>query len=123
MCNQAAQMELNAMEQVMAQCCFASANLLMNGMDTLRTRCIDGITANAERCLEYVHNSIGIVTALDPVIGYVNATKIAKEALATGKGVYELVIEQKLLTKEQLDIILKPENMIEPVALDIRIAH
>ncbi|MCR4772890.1 MAG: aspartate ammonia-lyase [Prevotella sp.] len=123
MCNQAAQMELNAMEPVMAQCCFASANLLMNGMDTLRTRCIDGITANAERCLEYVHNSIGIVTALDPVIGYVNATKIAKEALATGKGVYELVIEQKLLTKEQLDIILKPENMIEPVALDIRIAH
>jgi aspartate ammonia-lyase len=116
-------MELNAMEPVMAQCCFASANLLMNGMDTLRTRCIDGITANAERCLEYVHNSIGIVTALDPVIGYVNATKIAKEALATGKGVYELVIEQKLLTKEQLDIILKPENMIEPVALDIRIAH
>ena len=123
MCNQAAQMELNAMEPVMAQCCFASADLLMNGMDTLRTRCVDGITANVERCLKYVHDSIGIVTALDPVIGYVPATQIAKEALETGKGVYELVIEHKLLTKEQLDIILKPENMIEPVALNIRIDH
>jgi hypothetical protein len=113
-------MELNAMEPVMAQCCFESADLLMNGFDTLRTLCIDGITANEEVCRRYVHDSIGVVTALNPVIGYKNSTKIAKEALATGKGVYELVLEHNILSKEDLDTILKPENMIKPVKLDIK---
>lgn len=119
----AAQMELNAMEPVMAQCCFESADLLMNGFDTLRTLCIDGITANREKCLENVKNSIGIVTALNPVIGYKNSTKIAKEALETGKGVYDLVLEHDILSKEDLDTILKPENMIHPVKLDIHPKH
>lgn len=123
MSNEAAQMELNAMEPVMAQCCFESAELLMNGFDTLRIRCVDGITANEERCRSYVHNSIGIVTALNPVIGYKNSTKIAKEALETGKGVYELVLEHDILSKEDLDTILKPENMIKPVKLDIKPKH
>ena len=118
MSGEAAQMELNAMEPVMAQCCFESADLLMNGFDTLRTLCIDGITANEEVC--YVHDSIGVVTALNPVIGYKNSTKIAKEALETGKGVYELVLEHNILSKEDLDTILKPENMIKPVKLDIK---
>lgn len=117
---EAAQMELNAMEPVMAQCCFESADLLMNGFDTLRTLCIDGITANEEKCRRDVHNSIGVVTALNPVIGYKNSTKIAKEALETGKGVYELVLEHHILSKEDLDTILKPENMIQPVKLDIK---
>lgn len=120
MSDEAAQLELNAMEPVMAQCCFESAELLMNGFDTLRIRCIDGITANPEKCREYVHNSIGVVTALNPVIGYKNSTKIAKEALETGRGVYELVLEHGILTKEELDEILKPENMIRPVKLDIK---
>lgn len=120
MSGEAAQMELNAMEPVMAQCCFESADLLMNGFDTLRTLCIDGITANEEVCRRYVHDSIGVVTALNPVIGYKNSTKIAKEALATGKGVYELVLEHNILSKEDLDTILKPENMIKPVKLDIK---
>lgn len=117
---EAAQMELNAMEPVMAQCCFESADLLMNGFDTLRIRCIDGITANVEKCRQNVHNSIGIVTALNPIIGYKNSTKIAKEAQATGRGVYELVLEHGVLTKEELDEILKPENMVRPVKLDIK---
>ena len=120
MCNEAAQMELNAMEPVMAQCCFESAELLMNGFDTLRTRCVDGITANEERCRRYVHDSIGVVTALNPIIGYKNSTKIAKEALETGRGVYELVLEHEILSKEDLDTILKPENMIKPVKLNIK---
>ena len=85
MSGEAAQMELNAMEPVMAQCCFESADLLMNGFDTLRTLCIDGITANEEVCRRYVHDSIGVVTALNPVIGYKNSTKIAKEALQREK--------------------------------------
>ena len=79
MSGEAAQMELNAMEPVMAQCCFESADLLMNGFDTLRTLCIDGITANEEKCRKDVHNSIGVVTALNPVIGYKNSTKMPKK--------------------------------------------
>lgn len=120
---EAAQMELNVMEPVMVQCCFESAELLMNGFDTLRTLCIDGIIANKERCLQDVHNSIGVVTALNPVIGYKHSTRIAKEALETGKGVYELVLEHNILSKEDLDTILKPENMIRPVKLDIHPNH
>ena len=120
MAGEASQMELNAMEPVMAQCTFESAELLMNGMDTLRRLCVEGITANEERCRSYVHNSIGVVTALNPVIGYKNSTKIAKEALATGRSVYELVLEHGVLTKEELDAILLPENMIKPVKLDIK---
>ena len=119
MSGEAAQMELNAMEPVMAQCCFESADIMMNGFDTLRVNCIDGIVANEEGCRSYVRNSIGVVTALNPVIGYKNSTKIAKEALATGRSVYDLVLEHGILTKEDLDTILSPENMIKPVKLDI----
>ena len=120
MADEAAQMELNAMEPVMAQCCFESAELLINGFDTLRIRCVDGITANEEKCLQYVRNSIGVVTALNPIIGYKNSTKIAKEALETGRGVYELVLEHGILNRDELDEVLRPENMIHPVKLDIK---
>lgn len=123
MAGDAAQMELNAMEPVMAQCCFESIDIMVNGFDTLRKRCIEGITPNADKCRQYVHDSIGIVTALNPVIGYKNSTKIAKEALETGKSVYNLVLEHGILNKEQLDTILSPENMIKPVKLDIKPAH
>ena len=111
MAGEAAQMELNAMEPVMAQCCFESVDLLINGFDTLRTRCVDGIIANEDRCRE---------EALNPVIGYKNSTKIAKEALETGVSVYQLVLDHGILTKEELDTILSPENMIKPVKLDIK---
>ena len=120
MAGDAAQMELNAMEPVMAQCCFESIDLMTNGFDTLRVRCVEGITANEEKCRNEVHNSIGVVTALNPVIGYKNSTKIAKEALETGRSVYDLVLEHGILTKEDLDTILSPENMIKPVKLDIK---
>lgn len=120
MAGDAAQMELNAMEPVMAQCCFESSALLINAMDTFRILCIDGIKANEERCRSYIQNSIGIVTALNPVIGYKNSTKIAKEALETGKGVYDLILEHGILSKEDLDLILSPENMIKPVKLNIK---
>lgn len=123
MAGEAAQMELNAMEPVMAQCCFESIDLMVNGMDTLRTRCVDGIIANKEHCISNVHNSIGVVTALNPVIGYKNSTKIAKEAMATGRSVYDLVLEHDILSKKDLDTILSPENMIKPVKLDIHPKH
>ena len=83
-------------------------------MNTLRQRCIDGITANEERCRNMVHNSIGLVTALNPFLGYEDCTQLAKEALNSNGSVYELVLEKNLLSKEQLDKILAPENMIKP---------
>ena len=120
MAGEAAQMELNVMEPVMVQCCFESAELMMNGFRTLRTLCVEGITANEEHCINEVHHSIGVVTALNPVIGYKNSTKIAKEALETGKSVYQLILDHGILTKEEIDQILSPENMIQPVKLNIK---
>ena len=113
------QLELNVMEPVIAYCLFESIHLLTNGLDTLRTHCIDGIEANVEHCRKMVENSIGIVTMLNPIIGYKESTKIAKEASETGRGVYELVLEHGILTKEQLDWILQPENMIKPVEIKL----
>lgn len=108
------QLELNVFEPVIVQSLFESIEMLKNGMMTLKVRCIDGITANKERCRELVENSIGLVTALNPVLGYETCTKLAKEALDTNRGVYELVLEKKLLSKDELDDLLKPENMIKP---------
>jgi len=109
---EAGQLELNVMEPVIAQSIFESIEMLKNGMVTLKHRCVDGITANADRCRELVQNSIGLVTALNPVLGYETSTALAKEALQTGRGIYELVLEKKLLSQEQLDEMLKPENMV-----------
>lgn len=111
---EAGQLQLNVMEPVLTQSIMESIRFLKNAMDTLREKCIDGITANKEVCLNMVKNSIGIVTALNPYIGYKNSTKIAKEALDTGKSVYDLVLEHELLSKEKLDEILAPENMLNP---------
>jgi aspartate ammonia-lyase len=109
---EAGQLELNVMEPVIAQSTFESIEMLKNGMATLKHRCIDGITANPENCWRMVQNSIGIVTALSPVLGYEICSSLAKEALETDRGVYELVIEKKLLSKQKLDELLAPENMV-----------
>lgn len=114
MAAEAGQLELNVMEPVIVQSLFESLEMLINGMKTFKYRCIDGITANADHCREMVLNSIGIVTALNPVLGYENSSMVAKEALKTGRSVYDLVIEKKLLSQAQLDELLKPENMIRP---------
>ena len=116
---EAAQLELNVMEPVMVHSLFESCHWLINGFDTLRIECIDGITANADHCRHLATHSIGIVTALKPFIGYANCTEIAKEALETGGSVYQLVLDKKLLTKEQLDKILDPQYMIQPVKIEI----
>ena len=91
--------------------------MLINGMNTLRHRCIDGITANEERCRELVQNSIGLITALVPWIAYQDLNEIARDALENKRSVYSLVLEKGLLSKEKLDEILAPENMIRPVKL------
>ena len=108
---EAGQLQLNVMEPVIAECILESQTWLINVMNTLRTKCIDGITVNADHCYDMVKNSIGIVTALNPYIGYKASTKVAKEALETGRSVYDLVLEHGLMTKEKLDEALDPKAM------------
>ena len=115
MASEAGQLELNVFEPVIVQSIFESVEMLINGMNTLRYRCIDGITANEEHCRAMVLNSIGLITALVPSIGYDLAGKLAKEALEKNESIYSLVLEKGILTREKLDQILLPENMIKPV--------
>jgi aspartate ammonia-lyase len=114
MAAEAGQLELNVMEPVIVHCLFESIEMLKNGMETLMHRCIKGITANEEHCRKMVQNSIGLVTALNPYIGYENSNILAKEALENNRSVYELVLEKGFLSREELDRILDPENMIRP---------
>ncbi|MEA4903616.1 MAG: lyase family protein, partial [Petrimonas sp.] len=118
MASEAGQLQLNVMEPIIAYSLMESIEMLINGLNTLRSKCIVGITANEERCKNMVLNSIGLVTALNPYLGYENSTKVAAEALKTGRGVYDIVLEHKLIDKEKLDEILKPENMIQPRKID-----
>ena len=111
---EAGQLQLNAFEPIIAHSLFKSLKHLRNGCITLRERCVKGITANREDLRRTVEHSIGIVTALNPYIGYTNATEIAQQALASGRSVYDLVLEKKLLSKAQLDEILHPENLTKP---------
>ena len=108
---EAGQLQLNVMEPVIVECILESQTWLINVMNTLRTLCVNGITVNAEHCQKMVKNSIGIVTALNPYIGYKASTKVAKEALETGRSVYDLVLEHGLMTKEKLDEALDPKAM------------
>lgn len=111
---EAGQFELNVMEPVMAYNLFNSLTILTNVINTLNYKCIQGIMANEERCREMIDKSVGVVTALLPHIGYEQSSIIAKEALATGRSVKELIIEKELLTSEQLDVILSPSEMTRP---------
>lgn len=112
--SEAGQLELNVMEPVIVYSIFESVEMLKNGMNTLNERCIKGITANEEHCRQVVYNSIGLITALNPIIGYENSNMLAKAALDGNRSVYELVLEHKLMTKEDLDEALDPKNMIGP---------
>ncbi|TAE11276.1 MAG: aspartate ammonia-lyase [Bacteroidetes bacterium] len=112
--SEAGQLQLNVMEPVIAFHLFFSLNIMERGFYTLKEKCIDGITANRDVCKNFVMNSIGIITALNPIIGYENASAIAREALETGASVYNLVLERKLVTQEKLDEIFSPENIINP---------
>jgi aspartate ammonia-lyase len=114
---EAGQLELNVMEPIIVQSIFESVEMLKNAMRTLQHLCIEGITANVDVCRAYVMNSIGLVTALNPILGYETSTALAKEALISGRGVAELVLEKGLMSKEQLDEALTPENMIKPKKL------
>jgi aspartate ammonia-lyase len=114
MASEASELELNMAEPIIAFNLFFGLSLLRNAAIALHTRCISGIEANRERCMDYVRNSIGLVTALNPVLGYERSAAIAKEALATGASVYSLVLEKGWLEKQQLDELLSPEAMTRP---------
>jgi aspartate ammonia-lyase len=114
MAAEASELELNMAEPIIAYDLLHGMMILKNACITLTSRCIAGITANADRCRHYVESSIGLVTALNPVLGYEKSAAIAKEALKTGGNVYDLVLEKKWLTQAQLDDLLRPENMTDP---------
>ena len=114
MASEASELELNMAEPIIAYDLLHGLMILKNACVTLATRCVSGITANEDRCRQFVQNSIGIVTALNPVIGYEKSASIAKEALKTGGSVYELVLQKGWLTKEKLDDLLSPANMTDP---------
>jgi aspartate ammonia-lyase len=113
---EAGQLQLNAFEPIIAYSLFNSLTHLRAACITLDLHCVRGITANRERLRASVEQSIGIVTALNPYIGYRNATAVALEAHATGRGVYELVLEQGLMAKAQLDAVLQPDRLTRPQA-------
>ncbi|SEQ82246.1 aspartate ammonia-lyase [Amphritea atlantica] len=113
---EAGQLQLNAMEPLIAYNVLESIRMLTQAMNMLKNRCIRGITANRDRCQELVDQSIGIITAVVPYIGYENSTRIAKAALESGRGVLELIREENLMSEADLSDLLKPDNMIAPQA-------
>jgi aspartate ammonia-lyase len=115
MAAEAGQLQLNVMEPVISFALFTSLQYMGNACRALRTKCVAGITANAEVCRAMVMGSIGIVTALNPLFGYEVCSGIAKEALATGKSVHQLVVVEKhLLSQEKWDEIFCFDNLIHP---------
>jgi aspartate ammonia-lyase len=108
------QLQLNAFEPVIAHSLFKSLAHLAAGCRTLGERCVRGIVANRERARRLLDDSTALVTALNPYIGYARSSEIAKEALATGKRVYDLVLEKNLMTREDLDALLRPEVLTQP---------
>ncbi|WP_410491457.1 aspartate ammonia-lyase [Bacillus thuringiensis] len=112
--SEAGQLELNVMEPVLVFNLIQSISIMNNGFRVFRAYCIEGITANEELLKQYVEKSVGIITAVNPHIGYEAASRIAREAIETGKSVRELCLEHGVLTEEELDIILDPFEMTHP---------
>lgn len=105
MAAEAGQLELNAFEPVIFYCFFESIEMLTNGISAFTAYCVEGITANEDQCKEAVENSLGIITALCPYIGYTKASSIAKRALKENKRIYDLLLEENIMEKETLDKI------------------
>ena len=114
MAAEAGQLELNAFEPIIFYCLFQSIDTITYAVQTFVDNCVIGITANANRCRYFVENSVGIITAICPYVGYQKAAEIAKEAIKTGESVRKLIIEKGILTKEQMDEIMDPVQMTEP---------
>jgi aspartate ammonia-lyase len=113
---EAGQLQLNAFEPIIAQALFESVTHLDAACRTLATRCVGGITANVDHLRAQVENSIGLVTALNPIVGYAQATALAQEATESGSTIHAVVRRQGLRTADQLDSILSPEALTGPQA-------
>ena len=114
MAAEAGQLELNAFEPIIFYCMFQSIDTLAYAVRTFVDNCVSGITANEERCRSLVENSIGVITALSPHVGYEKAADISKKALQTGTSVRSIILQEGLLDEEELDHILDPVRMTEP---------
>lgn len=114
MAAEAGQLELNAFEPIIFYCLFQSIDTLAYAVETFVDNCVVGITANEERCRYLVENSVGIITAICPHVGYQKAADIAKRAMKSGDSVRELILKENLLTEAELDEILNPVQMTEP---------
>lgn len=112
--SEAGQLELNAFEPIVFYCLFQSIDTLSFAVRTFVDNCIEGITANVEHCREMVDNSVGLITALCPHVGYEKSSEIAKRAIETGASVKKLILDENLLTKEEIDSILEPFQMTTP---------
>ena len=106
------QLQLNVFEPMVAYKLFTSINMMRRSFYTLGEKCIKGITANEDVCMDNILNSVTIVTSLNPILGYETCSAITKEALASNKRVYDIVLEQGLVSKEELDKLLLPKNMV-----------
>lgn len=111
---EAGQLQLNVMEPLIGQCLFESISLLGNACANLAGKCVEGITVNREVCERYVSGSIGLVTYLNPFIGHHNGDLVGRICAQTGKSVREVVLEKGLLSEEELDGILSPQNLMKP---------
>ncbi len=111
---QAGQMELNVMMPVMAYNLLQSIEILTNSLEVFRIKCVDGITAEVDKCREYAEKSVGLATILNTYIGYDNASKIAKESVESGKPIPRLILEKKLMTEDQLQKVLDTKSITEP---------
>ena len=112
MAAEAGQLQLNAFEPIIAYRLLRSIDELRNACGVLRTRCVVGITANPDQLRRFVEQSIGIATALVPKLGYATVTQVAREALETGRGVYDVVLAKQLMSREELDRVLNPRTMV-----------
>jgi aspartate ammonia-lyase len=112
MAAEAGQLELNFAEPVLYHKLFESIVALTGAVQTFVDRCVLGITANRERCAELVEESVGVITAICPQVGYKKSAKVAKKAIATGKSVREVLKEEKLLPEDEIDSILDPKTMV-----------
>jgi aspartate ammonia-lyase len=112
--SQAGQLELNVMMPVTIYNILWSIEILTNGLREFDKRCVSGIKADKKKCLEYAERSISIVTALNPVIGYMKAAEIAKEAVKTGRSIIEVVKEKNILSGKELKRVLDLKKLTRP---------
>lgn len=123
MASEAGQFELNVMEPVLVFNLHQSLRIMTQVFETFRKYCIEGIEANIEICKKYVDRSVGIITALNPHVGYKVATKVAKEAIETEKPIREIILRDKILSKEAMDQILDPIEMTQPGIAGENVKH